>query len=118
MKYRSGFVSNSSSTSFCIYGTCFCDQEIYKKIAEKIGFKYDNNEGIDLYELGDAICKKFGLTYSTGPGGDYLYIGRDLSSMKDDETFGAFKKKIEEDLTELLGEEIKCSIMEEGWFDG
>ena len=64
-------------------------------------------------------AEKEGFYVSGGP--DYcdgLYIGRELSTIKDDETGAQFKKDVEDRLEKFLGKEIKCSIYQEGWYDG
>ena len=95
MKKRNGFVSNSSSTSFCIYGASVED-ELDAKLPEGFGYWY-----------GDP-------NYSPRQ----IYIGREWSSIKDDETGKQFKDNVKETLKKLLGKDIKCRIIEEGYFDG
>jgi hypothetical protein len=109
MKIRHGFVSNSSTTSFCIYGVCRDnDEELYKKF-----------EVEDSWGLREVLEKKYpDIFTSGGPEGDCLYIGRELSSIKDNETGLEFKKSTAKMLSEIFGEEVSCRIMEEGWRDG
>lgn len=96
MKIRNGFVSNSSSSSFCIYGT-----EI--KISE---------EDLDQEKL-----KTMSIRIVYGPY-DSVFLGRDWTSIEDDETGRQFKEKVEKEVEELLGEKKECSSYEEGWYNG
>jgi len=101
MKIRKGFVSNSSSTSFMIYGICLGDKNMEEQdeIEEAI-------EGSDL-------------AFHRGQCDDDVYVGRDYSSIKDDETGAQFKQDVEEKLKELnlLGDH-KCGHHEEAWYNG
>jgi hypothetical protein len=92
MKLRMGFVSNSSSTSFSIYGA------IIKEESEEKTF-------LDYY-YGDP-------NYD-----DRIYIGLEYSSMKDDETKRQFKERIEAEVKRLCGNDIKCGSYEESYYNG
>ena len=92
MKIREGFVSNSSSTSFSIYGA------IVEKEAEEKTF----------------------LDYFYGDPNAYdrsTYIGLEYSSMSDDETKKQFKEKIEVEVKRLYGDTIQCGSYEESYYD-
>lgn len=104
MKMRTGFVSNSSSTSFCIYGI-YVD---YKKAINKL------NNGKECYEppLPKGFC-----SYQR-PYDDDFYIGKEWSTIGDNETGLQFKKSVEEELTKLFEEPIRCSTYADGWYDG
>jgi len=117
MKIRRGFVSNSSTTSFCIYGTYLeNDNDMLKKACKIAKIKYDpENADCEIYE---DLIKDTGIEYHSGPEGDGNYLGISLPNMKDDETFRAFKKRISDKLAEIFGEPMKCSVMEEAWRDG
>ena len=101
MLIRHGFVSNSSTTSFCVYG-------IVKdaKVSEKI-------EGV----VGDA-----GLELFWGNPNDYhtkVYIGRSLCDIQGDETMNEFKLRITSAVETLFpGEGHTCGNYEEGYYDG
>lgn len=106
MKIRNGFVSNSSSTSFCIYGLFLDDKEV-EKIEEACG---------DIWELAEnGLFFHYGQSY----GG---YFGKEYSSMPDDMTMGEFKSQVSEKLDAILdaagitGKTYETH--DEGWFDG
>lgn len=110
MKIRKGFVSNSSSTSFCIYGVCFEDVddviELHKKLFNR---ELTDDELDEVYELADEIAGKLELECHS-PGDDYYYFGRSWSDIKDDETGKQFKENIEKKLG------LNCATHEESWY--
>lgn len=96
MKIRQGFVSNSSSTSFCIYG---------------IWVDHPEEKLINLVE-------EMKLSRHYNQYGDGFYIGREWSSIGDDETGKQFRENIQEKINNLPVDNKKCETYEEGWFDG
>ncbi len=96
MRIRLGFVSNSSSVSFCIYG---------------IWIDYPKQDIKD-------IAEKIGLFCHGGQDGDGLYIGRKWSSIKDDETGKDFKISVEQMIDKLKVENEEYYTYEKGWYDG
>lgn len=98
MKIRNGFVSNSSSSSFCIYGV------------------YVDSMSKELREN----CSKQNLYVTSGdPNYDEgYYIGREYSSIKDDETGKQFKDDVKERL-QTVGISIEnIGLCEQAWYDG
>lgn len=96
MKIRSGFVSNSSTTSFCIYGLRLneCSSEVRNKLREI---------GLEIFY-----------------GYDCTYAGRCFSEIKDEETGKQFKDNIKTKLQSVLGELSgnDLGIHEESYYDG
>ena len=92
MKIRNGFISNSSSTSFCIYGARI-------------------NEEIDEATF---------LSYFSGdPNGDgQNYLGLELASMDLNETRNQFQERINIEIKRILGQDAKCDIYEESYYNG
>jgi hypothetical protein len=99
MKIRSGFVSNSSSSSFCIYGI-----EVTEEIQEKIKkfLDPDKNEDHEEYighsELSEMFNygeKKFDVKYIAAFCGESGYLGGYWSTIGDDETGKQFKDRVE-----------------------
>jgi hypothetical protein len=56
MKTRSGFVSNSSSSSFIVRGI----KVNLEDFCHKVGIPFDEFDGGDTYDLVDALREKFG----------------------------------------------------------
>jgi hypothetical protein len=84
MKTRQGFVSNSSSSSFIVFGKYLADSEEEKIDQEK------------MEELGYELnCSEDGYS-----------IGCDPSEMKDDETLLQFKTRIAKEI-ETIGVKAK-----------
>lgn len=121
MKIRAGFVSNSSSSSFCLVGAYFSDiedmlkagtPEFTKKLVEE-GFpnKEDYEDYGDFIDaVGDidplsAISEATGLEAIGYYDDQGIYIGLSFTSIDDDETPRKFKadikKELEKSFTEL-----------------
>ena len=94
MKIRQGFVSNSSSTSFCIYGVCLEDSKVDYEEIEGLA---DAAE-VELYRGDD----------------DFKYLGLAWSTIKDDQTGLAFKQATKEKVTAICK---KLKIKEKLNFD-
>jgi len=84
MKRRNGFVSNSSSSSFCAYGLCV------------EGFSEYDEDGEPKDDI-DKILKGTCLDYMTDDDGN-LYVGRSPSSIEDNETGKEFKERAKQDI--------------------
>ena len=96
MKFRRGFVSNSSTTSFCIYGA-----EISQ---EKEGEIYGNKTGLKTF-YGDPNYDRL------------IYAGIEWCDIGLDETSHEFIDRVEELLSRFL-EDPKCRTIQESYYDG
>jgi len=99
MRIRRGFVSNSSTTSFCIYGTTVPEDK----------------------ELSWSEVKALGLTtdyYNEYCDGDRQVIGLAFSEIEDDETGAEFKARVEGLIKQLLPEATEFGHHEDAYRDG
>ena len=111
MKIRNGFVSNSSTSSFLIFGASF-DESEFTEIAKKLGIEDAGN-----YEIGESVAEKLGLEYHSGQEGYNNYIGKTWDSIKDDETGKQFKDSITEKIQSVIPNK-ECGSYSEAWYNG
>jgi len=117
MKIRNGFVSNSSSSSFCIYGISMEPDEMTEKL-QKLGLmgKDDNNIYEWPYCDKGKILEQNNIKIESGhPDAGYIYFGREWKSIKDNETGKEFKENVEKSLNKIFKEDMKCFTYEEAW---
>ena len=100
MKIRNGFVSNSSSSSFCILGISV-DDATYDKVQES---------------------DKCGIITECGinEGDDSKYIGLNPESMKEEETLSQFKDRIISEASKIgiVIEKAKLDWITDGGYNG
>jgi len=103
MKVRNGFVSNSSSSSFLIYGTTIPIEGEYNwKIREDLENQI-NEKGLKL--------EFHYVDYYDG----FIYIGMSWDCIEDDETGAEFKKRVEKECEKLLDKRVDCETFECAW---
>jgi len=115
MKIRNGFVSNSSTSSFCIYGAYIKDKEALVKRCQKI-LNEEEEEDVDFYGIVEEAAGKFGLGFWSISGESY-YVGNSWCNIKDDQTGKQFKEEIAKAVKELVGDEAKCETHQEAWYN-
>jgi len=116
MKVRTNYVSNSSSSSFCIVGVAIDSDDMGEFFD---GFNPDEDE---LYEFLEGSLTGE-LTFHRGLGEyseDTYVIGTPIQAIKDEQTFKEFKQQVFKALKEsgFKGEESDVKIHEDGGYDG
>ncbi len=111
MKKRYGFVSNSSTTSFCIYGAHLSKD----KVREVFGLEEDDDVYDELYE---KVEKGNGLIVEYDPWDSYVWIGSYWTSIQDAETGLMFKERVKLALDKIGFTGVDLGTHEEAWRDG
>jgi hypothetical protein len=130
MKIRSCFVSNSSSSSFCVYGfgSMAIDKflnnvkpELLKKCKDTIISKYIEDGEIETEEefefcdedndfLLECIFEETNIKYNLDSG--LIQCGVGISNMRDDETKKEFFNRVQAQFKSILKNPIKLSWIE------
>ena len=148
MKFREGFVSNSSTTSFFIYGLSFdSDAEIMEKVKANMSdeirqivldknnklaqeSKYSKHyDTFDAYvNSSEDCCSDFfydltrvieNLVFEENPYEGTAYIGVCSSDIKDDETGAEFKERTKVLLRSILGDDVDgFAYLKGAWRNG
>jgi len=123
VKYKSDFVTNSSSSSFVVMGVHLGDMlkihDTLKYLKEVKGIEVifkDDSEEI-LYEATKGTDLHFSKCGSED--NDDMVIGIKYTYMREDETLGEFKARVKQQLKESLNlEPTSVQHIEAGWYDG
>jgi hypothetical protein len=114
LKIRLGFVSNSSSCSFCAYSAPFTVTEIEEQ------FLLNENEESDIDLFFERLAEN-NLEYFEPPS-DIIYIGNSVYGFDDDKTMKENKQNTEFKLKNLMKPEFAKDVIlywhEEGWYNG
>ncbi len=121
MKTRTGFVSNSSTTSFTIYGISLdlygIDRDKNREIRDKI------EAGLCDFNKSNPEGRFRRITTAHGEEGYVFYFGYDWDDLPDDMTPAQFKAEAKADIEALLKElnidlPIGLGKYSESWYDG
>ena len=123
MKIINGFISNSSTTSFCILGTCFKREELKKLLLDN--FPDLTEDDVSGYDIAETAGEKVELHSERGEEGDYIYLGVDAEDLTKDKyrtrTIDSISLSMCWKLKKALGVDLEpkqISIMQEAWRDG
>ena len=110
MKIRNGFVSNSSTTSFLIYGVMLED------LPPVDDPDYEDEPGEFWYNK----CEDVGLNFYNYPWvfGGSKWIGMSFANMELDETRRQFQDRVKEKLCQLGIDSSNAGVYKEAWRDG
>jgi hypothetical protein len=119
MKIRNGFVSNSSSSSFLMFGKSFDSVEELNLTEEQ---REHFEEDYDPYPIMEKIIpwnKKHNIEWHMMEYDNTIYIGQSWDQVKDDETGLQFKERTVKEINDLLGTDFtveNLQTIQESWY--
>lgn len=119
MKMRNGFVSNSSSSSFVVYGATIEKDELLEALLEKFpDLEVERDEygeifleETDIYDIIWDLPEADVKAMSLAEYDDLVMIGRPLAEIEENETFAQFKSRVHSALDKIGVDEEYCSII-------
>jgi hypothetical protein len=100
MKVRNGFVSNSSTSSFCLFGIALGGTDDL----EKMGMIFTDRD--DPYDEIYKLVQDSGLDIVFDNDNDVIYVGLHPDCMGLDETKRQFQARVRELMTKLLPDSV------------
>jgi hypothetical protein len=117
---KNGFVSNSSTTSFLIYGIALEPEEALAMMKRDHPVIKASLEKWGEDEPFETLEEVFGYanSHNSSEWSTHKYYGLSWDSIKDDETGAQFKERVRAMLAEALEGELKLRTYEEAWYNG
>lgn len=109
MKIRNGFVSNSSSSSFCILGATFSEGEVVERLKNKPCVENNRCTTIDIALSGHKLSYCFGIS-------DYyeeVIVGISADDLDENKSIAELKKDICEKLQNVF---VDIELRDVKWF--
>jgi hypothetical protein len=113
MKIRIGFVSNSSTSSFCIFGCCIDMGDACSNLIMTGSIL--ENETCSSRGVIEDIAAQNGIEFYQIEDNSDIYLGFDFTSIPDNVNVGEWKKEKEGILKKFFGENINYSVYLRGW---